>query len=438
MTHHDFAGRRARVFDAMDASSAVVLGAAPELRVGPDTDLKYVADADVWYLTGHPEPETVAVLRRAGDDVLFVLFVRPRNAASELWTGARGGVEAAAARYGADEAYPVTELAERLPALLSDCDDVYARLDAGRPEVDDSVRRVIAAGRRSRPRTGRGPFRLIDPGPLLGAQRLFKDAAELEAMREAARITVESFTDAAASISEGAGEWEIEAAIDGGFRRRGATGAAFPTIAASGPNATVLHYIANDRTIGANELVLVDAGARHSMYCADITRTFPSASRFDGAGRAVYDIVLAAHDAAIAAARPGCTIDDVHMAATRVLVQGLLDLGLVDGDVDSLIENDDDVRRFCPHRTSHWLGLDVHDAGAYVNSDGSPRTLEPGMVFTVEPGLYIPMVDDSAAEELNGIGVRIEDDVLITADGHEVLTAALPVAADEVAALGNG
>jgi Xaa-Pro aminopeptidase len=438
MTPHDFAARRRRVLDAMGSSSALLLGASPELRVGPDTELKYVVDGDVWYLTGHAEPETVVLLRRSGDSVAFTLFVRPRDPAKERWTGARAGVEAAVERWGPDEAFAVGDLAERLPRLLAECDDVYVGLSGGRRVLEDIAAQSLVAGRRSRPRTGRGPFRLIDPGPLLGAQRVIKDAAEQDALREAARITVESFIEAAPAIRPGGGEWEVEAAIDGGFRRRGASGPAFPTIAASGPNATVLHHISNDRAIEAGDLVLVDAGARNAMYCADITRTFPAGRRFEGERRAVYEIVLAAHDAAIAASRPGCTIRDVHDAAARVLVQGMRDLGLVEGPEADLPGEESDAWKYYPHRTSHWLGLDVHDAGAYVDAVGRPRTLEPGMVFTVEPGLYIASKADAAPDRLRGIGVRIEDDVLITPDGNEILTAGVPVAPDEVAALGNG
>lgn len=435
MMPHDFAARRDRVLDAIGPSSALVLGATPEIRVGLDTELKYVVDTDVWYLTGHPEPETVAVLRRSGDDASFVLFVRPRDPERELWTGVRGGVEAAAARFGAAAAHPIGELSAQLPGLLSDIDTIHARIGTGRPDIDTLIIDALGAARRSRPRTGRGPVSLVDPGPTLGGMRLIKDDAELEAMRAAATLTVESFQEAARAIRPGAGEWEVEAAMDGAFRRRGATGPAFPTIAASGPNATVLHHVANDRTIEAGELVLVDAGARNAMYCADMTRTFPTTRRFDGPGRAIYDIVLAAHDAAIEAAQPGATIGDVHDAASRSLAQGLIDLGLAQGDLETLRANDAVMARYYPHRTSHWLGLDVHDAGPYVNADRGPRTLEPGMVMTVEPGLYVPASDADAPAGLRGIGVRIEDDVLITADGHEVLTAALPVAADDVAAM---
>jgi len=420
----------------MGEGSALVLGAAPELRVGLDTELKYIVDADVWYLTGHSEPETVAVLQNGSDAPPFTLFVRPRDPARERWTGPRAGVEAAIDEYGATAAYPTPELASRLPDLLSDMDRIYARIDAGRVDVERAVVSAVATGRRSRPRTGRGPYQLIDPGPLLGELRLLKDDSELNAIRQAARITAESFIEAARCVRVGSGEWEVEAAMDSAFRRRGAAGPAFPTIAASGPNATVLHHVANDRVIRPGDLVLVDAGARDAMYCADMTRTFPTTHHFDGPGRAIYDIVLEAHRAAIGAARPGATLDAVHDAAVRVMARGLRDLKLIEDEAgDAAVSGESPMTRFCPHRTSHWLGLDVHDAGPYVTANGEPRLLEPGMVFTVEPGLYVPVDEEAVGAEWRGIGVRIEDDVLITADGCDVLTAAVPVAADDVAAM---
>jgi len=427
-----FADRRRIVLDAIGPEGALVLAASPELRVGADTELKYVVDADLYYLTGYSEPEAVAVLKPA-DPASFTLFVRPRDRARETWTGRRGGVEAAREVIGADAAWPIAELAERLPKLLGDVQSIHTTFPSQRPDVDRLITEVMAAGRRSRARTGRGPERIIDAGSILTGMRLIKDAREIEAIREAARISVSAFTEAAASIRPGAGEWQVEAAIEAAFRRQGASGPSFPTIAASGANATILHYVDNDRVMSAGELLLLDAGARWRMYCADITRTFPVGGRFDGANGDVYDIVLAAHDAAIAAVRPGATIADPHLAAQRIMVQGMIDLGLVSGSAGALIAEGTRIATWNPHKTSHWLGLDVHDVGDYVRG-GQPARLEAGMVLTIEPGLYVP-VEGDAPERLRGIGVRIEDDVLVTGDGSEVLTRALPVSRPEVAAL---
>jgi len=436
ITQRTYAERRSRVLDAIGHGAAFVLAASPELHIGHDTELRYAIDPELWYLTGYAEPEAVLVLRPSDDEPVFTLFVRPRDPERETWTGGRGGVEAARDAFSADDARSITELNEHLPKLLSQVDTVYARLDSGRPAVDAVIAAALRGARRSRPRTGKGPFVLIDPGSVLSELRLFKEPAEVRAIREAARITVESFIDAAARIRAGAGEWLIEAALDGGFRSRGAAGPAFPTIVASGPNATVLHHVSNDRIMTGDDLVLVDAGARKDMYCADITRTFPVSGGFRGAGGAIYEIVLAAHDAAIAAVHPGATVRSVHDAAQRVLVEGMIALQLVTGDVDALIEQEKPVTAWYPHRTSHWLGLDVHDVGDYV-SGGGPRVLEPGMVLTIEPGLYVPAHAEDSPAALRGIGVRIEDDVLVELDGRDVLTSALPVRPADIAALVN-
>ena len=418
-----FEERRGRVRERIGDQGVMVLAAAPELRAGYDGELRYVVDPDFWYLTGHAEPEAVMVLSAPTGEPPYSLFVRPRDPDREIWTGARGGVEAARADGGADAAYPVAELEQRLPVMLAAGQRLFARLRSGRPEIDEIVIRALAAARHSRPKRGRGPDTLIDPGSILDGMRLIKSAEEIEALRTAARITVDAFAAAARGIRPGAGEWQLEAALDAGFRARGASGPSFPTIVASGPNATVLHHVANDRVMRDGEAVLLDAGARYSMYCANVTRTYPVGDRFDAPRRTLYGIVLAAHGAAIRAARPGATIGAVHDAAQDALEEGLRGLGLV--DAADAADREAQVKTFYPHRTSHWLGLDVHDVGEYVTGAAS-RRLEPGMVFTVEPGLYVSRDCEKAPAPMRGIGIRIEDDVLITAAGNEVLTAALP------------
>jgi Xaa-Pro aminopeptidase len=429
-----YADRRARVLTALGEHGALVLPAAPELRVGLDGEVRYVVDASLYYLTGYREPEAVLVLCPSAD-APFTFFVRARDPERELWTGGRGGVDDATARFRADAAFPIGELAQRLPKLLAGADTLFGRLGVGRPDVDALLLGALERARRARPRTGRGPRALVDPGALLDDMRLRKEPCEIERMRAAARITVDAFRDAAAIIRPGAAEYEVEAALDAGFRRRGADGPAFPTIVASGTNATVLHYVANTRTLRAGELVLLDAGARMD-YCGDVSRTLPVSGSFTAAQRALYEGVRGALCAGVAAARPGATIDDVHDAARARLVDALVDLGFLAGPADAYADEERaaEVKRFYPHRTSHWLGLDVHDVGDYV-VDGAPRRLEPGMVFTVEPGLYIPADAAPGPAELYGTGIRIEDDVLITADGHEVLTRALPTGTDAVAGL---
>lgn len=399
-----FRKRREAVLRALGGTGALVLPAAPEILIGRDTELRYVADPDLYYLTGSGEPEAVLVMTAQA----FTMFVRARDEARELWTGRRGGVEAARELFGADAAHPVTEIGARLPELLASSDVLYARLPAARADIDAAVQHAIVSARTSRPRTGKGIHTVVDPGQILDSMRLVKDAEEIAAMREAARISAASFNDAMDRIGEGVGEWEIEAVLEYGFRSRGAQGPAFPTIVAAGANATVLHYTQNSTRLKNGDLLLIDAGARHNMYCADITRTMPVSGSFSSEQRDLYELVMAAHAAAIAQARPGNSVDAPHDAVVRVLTDGLRQLRILD--------KDDEIKRFYPHRTSHWLGLDVHDAGSYASRSGV-LVFEPGMVLTIEPGLYLA---DS------GIGIRVEDDVLITENGCEILTSAVP------------
>jgi Xaa-Pro aminopeptidase len=419
-----FARRRQRVLESLGGDEAMVVAAAPEILVGRDLELRYVVDPDLWYLTGYPEPEAVAVLCAAAD-APFTLFVRPRDPERETWTGPRGGVEAALERYGADAAHPIAELASRLPELLRPTRRIHFRVGGGRPEVERAVLDVLGDGRARRQRSGVGPAELADPGLILDEMRLVKEPGEIAAIRDAVGITVAAFRDGIAVARPGAGEWEVEAAVEGAMRRAGADGPAFATIAASGANATVLHYTANSRRMDKGDLLLLDAGARHRIYNGDLTRTIPVGDRFAAPQRDVYQAVLAARHAAIAAAVPGATTRDVHRAALDILVPAMVDLGLLHGDPAELVEQEESHKRWYPHNTSHWLGLDVHDVGTY-GINGQPRRLEPGMVLTIEPGLYVPPHHDDTPRHLRGIGVRIEDDLLITPDGHDVLSADLP------------
>jgi Xaa-Pro aminopeptidase len=429
ITAEAFARRRRRVLEALGDRSAMVLPAAPELVAGRDLEIRYVPDADLWYLTGYGEPEAVAVLRPDADQP-FTLFVRPRDPEREVWTGARGGVETARADFGADAAFPLSELADRLPRLLDGADRVCYPARSGRDDVDRILLDQLARGRRARQRTGRGLSTLADPGMILDDMRLLKEPEEVDAIRAAVDVTVEAFRNGLAAAHPGAGEWEVEAAVEFTMRRAGAQGPAFATIAASGPNATILHYVANNRRIQPHDLLLLDAGARVHAYNGDLTRTAPVSGRFSPPQRDVYQAVLQAHDAAIAAATPGASTRDVHHAALHVLVRAMVDLRLLRGNPDTLIDHDDAWKPWYPHSTSHWLGLDVHDVGTYALLD-QPRPLVPGMVLTIEPGLYIPTGAD-APPLLQGIGVRIEDDILVTDNGPEILSRALPTAPDQV------
>jgi Xaa-Pro aminopeptidase len=433
LEYHDlYRARRARILAALGDRAALVLAAAPELTVGRDTELRYSADPELFYLTGYTEPEAVAVFVPAFEKAPFTMFVRPRDAAREQWTGARGGPEAALSEFGAQAAFPISELVHTLPAMLADVDVIYLRLDESQPALERIVKHALKQGRGARARRGKGPHTISDPGQLLDEMRVVKHEYEIELLRQAASLTVAGFQDAIRSIRPGAGEWEIEAALENGFRSRGADGFAFPSIVASGSHTTTLHYVGNQGTLRAGELVLIDAGARYKSYCGDVSRTFPVSGHFSAAQRVVYDGVLRAHDAAIGQARPGASVDDLHEAALRAMLATLVELGLLAGkDVEDALADESSYKTFCPHRTSHWLGLDVHDVGAYILGERA-RALEPGMVLTVEPGLYIPETCPEAPLELRGTGVRIEDVILITEMGAEVLTSALPSRAEAI------
>lgn len=433
-TPKTFAARRRRVLDGLGAG-VMVLPAAAVQYSSRDTERPYVPDRELYYLTGLIEPGTVAVLV-GGDEKQVVLFVRERDPEAELWAGPRLGPEGVAERVDVDACHPLGELPTMLPDLLQRGDLLHYRLGR-RDALEDLVLGALASARRRGPRRGTGPRGVVDPGQMLDEHRLRKDAEELEALRRACAVTVEGHRAAASAVRPGVGEWVVEAAVEHAFRRAGATGPGFDTIVGSGGNACVLHYVRNGDIIAEGDLVLVDAGAEAGYYHGDVTRTLPASGSFTPAQRRVYDLVDEARQAAIAATRPGATIQSVHDAAVRVLVEGLVDLGILSGAVGGLVEEGAHAR-FFPHQTSHWLGLDVHDPGDYA-TDGESRLLEEGMVFTVEPGLYFPVhLEDEAARDYLGIGVRIEDDVAVTASGCEVMTSDLPTAADDVEAMVAG
>ena len=386
-----------------------------------DAEYPFRQDSDFHYLTGFPEPDALCVLRDRAPR--YVLFVRPRDPSAETWTGRRAGVEGAMHTYGADAAYPIDEIAQRLPELLGDAETLHYAWGHDR-DLDREMQRILVEQRRSRPRRGHGLVTVHDPTPNLHEMRLRKDAYELERMRAAAAASAAGHLRVLREARAGMREYELAAMLEYEFRIRGARAPAYGTIVGAGDNATILHYRDNDGTLAEDRLVLVDAGAEMDLYAADVTRTFPVGARFSPAHRALYEVVLAAQERAIALVRPGCRFHQPHDAAVETLCEGLVHLGLCAGPVERVRESGD-FRRFYMHRTSHWLGLDVHDAGLYT-VDGDARAFEPNMVVTVEPGLYVSARFDDVPEEFRGCGIRIEDDVLVTADNHEVLTAAVP------------
>ena len=422
--------RRAAAFAAL-GSDVMVLPAAPLRFASRDTDYAYRPDSELFYLTGAAEPGIVAVLV-GGESPEWTLFVPPHDPHVALWSGERLDPEAATERFAPDACHPSDELEERLPELLSRGRRIHYRLGTDE-RVERLVRRSLDEHRTRGQRSGGGPRAVVDPGGILDELRLRKDAHEIELIRAAVAVTLEGHRAGAGAARPGVGEWEVEAAVEGTFRGAGARGAAFGTIVGSGPNACVLHYRDNRHRIPENGLVLVDAGADVALYAGDVTRTWPAGGRFTPEQRAVYDLVDAARAAGVARVGPGVRISEVHDASVAVLLDGLRDLGVLRGSRDELLESGA-YRAYYPHQTSHWLGLDVHDPGDYACA-GEPRRLEPGMVLTVEPGLYFRPGGEEAAARFEGIGIRVEDDVLVTESGGENLSAALPTDAEAVEAL---
>jgi len=420
-----------RMRELSPGPSVAVFPATPVATRNHDVEHPYRADSDLFWLTGFEEPEAVAVLSSVGKPL--TLFVRPRDREKEIWTGRRAGVDGAKSAFGADQAFTIDELEKELPGLLGTARTLYYRLGAVDPAFDARIARILQT-LRMRARGGMAaPARIEDPGQIVHEMRLRKSAEELRALRKAVDLTRKAHLAAMAAGRPGSHEYELQALLEREFRGGGGRGWGYYPIVAAGANATVLHYNDNADPVRESDLVLIDAGAEADLYTADVTRTFPASGRFTAAQRAAYSLVLSAADHAIAAARPGTTLDALHEGAVRVLTEGMVKLGLLSGDVDQLIK-DSSYRRYYMHRTSHWLGLDVHDAGDYRGPDGAPRRLEPGMVFTVEPGLYVAPDDDKAPPELRGIGIRIEDDILVTEGGHENLTAAIPRTVQDVEA----
>ncbi len=422
-----FAERRAR-FLAQLGSAAAVVPAAPLAVHHADCEWPFRQNSDFWYLTGFDEPDAVALLlpqRPAGEQ--FVLFVPAKEPSAEVWQGFRWGTEGAVERFGADLAHPIEELPQRLADYLKDAEGIAFRVGK-HPKVEPLVLQAWAAQLDRAPRSGKAALGLVAPCPLLHELRLRKTPEELLRLREAARISAEAHELARQVARPGLLERQVQAVIEQHFLEQGARGPAYGSIVAGGDNACVLHYTANTAVLREGDLLLIDAGCSLSdYYNGDITRTFPIGGSFSGEQRALYDLVLAAQAAAVAAVRPGFTAEGVHDTALRVLVTGLVELGLLAGEVDALIEQGA-YRHLYMHRTGHWLGLDVHDVGAYRLGEHHVE-LEPGMVLTVEPGLYVsdrlavPEGQPAIAERWKGIGIRIEDDVAVSEHGHEVLTA---------------
>ncbi|NJK41045.1 MAG: M24 family metallopeptidase [Acaryochloridaceae cyanobacterium SU_2_1] len=431
----EYRQRRQQLMDKI-ALGTGIFHSAPRAVMHGDVDYNFRQDSDFFYLTGFNEPDAVAVLAPHHPEYQFVLFVQPKHPLMETWTGYRIGVDLAKEDYGADQVYSIAELDEHLPQYLAGADRIYYRLGRDRTfdqRILEHWQHCIAKV----PREGFGPIALEDPLRVLHPQRLIKSEGELSLLRQAIEISTEAHNLARQIAQPGCFEYEVQAEMERLFRLRGGLGPAYPSIVASGFNACTLHYTENSRQLQDQDLLLIDAGCSYEYYNADITRTFPVNGRFTPEQKALYELVLTAQEAAIAQVQPGNPYNAIHDKAVEVLTTGLVDLGLLRGQVSTLIE-EEKYKPFYMHRTGHWLGLDVHDVGVYKLNKETWQTFTPGHVVTVEPGLYIGpdiQLDEDqpeVPERWRGIGIRIEDDVLVTSTGHEVLTQAVPKAIDQL------
>lgn len=432
MNAQEFPKRRKHLMELMGPDSVAILPAAPQRMRNRDTEFHFRQDSDFYYLTGFPEPEAVAVLVPGREHGEYILFCRENDPDMEVWTGSRAGQEGAVERYGADDSFPIDDIDDILPGLLENKERVFYTMGAS-PDFDQ---RLIGWVNRLRKQSRAGihtPGEFVSLEHHLHDMRLYKSSNELKAMRRAAKISAQAHIRAMQNCKPGMYEYQIEAELLHSFMQQGARFPAYPSIVGGGANGCVLHYVDNAAALRDGDLLLIDAGAEYDYYAADISRTFPVNGKYSKAQRSLYEIVLNAQYAAIEQVKPGNHWNDPHEAAVRELTQGLKDVGILKGSLNKLIE-DQAYRPYFMHRTGHWLGLDVHDVGDY-KVETEWRVLEPGMTLTVEPGLYISTRHDEVAKKWQNIGIRIEDDVLVTKDGCEVLTSDVPKAPDEIEAL---
>ena len=428
----EYARRRKALMAQMEPNSIAILPAAPVYIRNRDVEHVYRQDSDFQYLTGFPEPEAVLALIPGREHGEYVLFCRERNPERELWDGLRAGQEGAVSQYGADDAFPIGDIDDILPGLIEGRDRVYYAIGCNQ-EFDHRLMEWINLIRSKARQGAQPPNEFVALDHLLHDMRLYKSAAEAKVMREAAEISARAHVRAMQACRAGLYEYHLEAELDYEFRKGGAKMPAYGSIVAAGRNACILHYRENDAPLKDGDLVLIDAGCEIDCYASDITRTFPVSGTFSAEQKAIYELVLAAQEAAFKEIAPGKHWNEAHEATVRVITAGLVELGLLEGALDELIAAEA-YKPFYMHRAGHWLGMDVHDVGDY-KVGGEWRVLEAGMAMTVEPGIYIAVDNEQVAKKWRGIGVRIEDDVLVTRSGCEILTGGVPKSVAEIEAL---
>ncbi len=431
ITQKEYQARRRELANRLPVDSIAVIPAASEALRNGDSHYRFRQDSDFYYLTGFNEPDAL-LLVCAGAKGESILFNRPRSPIEEQWTGVRLGQDGACKALGMDVAYSMLDLDARLPELLVNRQAIYYAIG----QYPVWAKRILAAWQVVKKQGRRGfaaPEAFCDLAPIIGEMRLFKSSAEIELMQRAAAISVAAHQRAMRACREATYEYQLEAELLYEFTRQGCRSVAYDSIVAGGSHACILHYTENNKPLRQGDLVLIDAGGEFENYAADITRTYPINGRFSQEQRLIYELVLCAQKAGIALVRPGCVWDEIQRTIVQILTAGLVELGLLRGSVDELVEREA-YKPFYMHQSGHWLGLDVHDCGRY-KLQGKWRSLEPGMVLTVEPGLYIPSNLESVDPCWWGIGVRIEDDIHVTVDGHKNLSGDLVVDVDDVEAL---
>jgi Xaa-Pro aminopeptidase len=421
-----------KFIEAMEPDSVAIVPAAHEATRSYDTEYKFRQDSDFWYLTGFPEPDAIAVIDPANKKSPYTLYVRPRDPLMETWYGRREGVDGALKNYGADKAYSIEKFGDDLPKLLAGHEKLYYRFAVDKV-LDQQILAYLTEQRVRRLKTAYPPHTIIDPTTITGEMRLHKNKDEVAMMQKAATISAEAHVMAMKKTKPGMNEFQVESLIEAYFRENGATGVAYNSIIGGGENATILHYVENNRPLNDGDLILIDAGAEYKGYAADITRTFPINGKFTKAQRDVYDVVLDVQEKCIEYTKTGNTVKARQEYSIELLTEGMRKLGLLKGKTKDLIKKKAYLKYYM-HGVGHYLGLDVHDAGRYFTDQAATRSkpFAPGMVLTVEPGLYIPPDDKSAPAKYRGIGIRIEDDVLVTQEGNLNLTSKVPKNADEI------
>lgn len=422
----------------MADNSIAIIPAAHEKTRSYDTEYKFRQDSDFWYLTGFPEPDAIAVIDPGNKKAPYTLYVRPRDPEMETWFGRRAGVEGAVRKFGADRAFPIARFTADLPKILNGRDILYYRFAVDGP-LDHLILNYLKEQRVRRLKSAYPPHTIIDPTPIIGEMRLHKSPEEIELMQKAADIAAEAHILAMKKVRPGMNESQVEALIEAHMRDRGASGVAYNSIVGSGPNATILHYVENNAVLRDGDLLLIDAGAEYQVYASDITRTFPVNGRFSPAQREIYDVVLDVQLKCIEYTRPGNTVKGRQEYSIELLTEGMVKLGLLKGKTSDLIKKKAYMKYYM-HGVGHYLGLDVHDAGRYFVDQHAKisRPFAPGMVLTVEPGIYVPPDDKTAPAKYRGIGIRIEDDVVVTESGNRILTSKVPKHPEEIESLMNG